>query len=171
MNVIDPIRAEFTKEAGLTRQVLERVPADKFEWQPHAKSMTLGRLASHVAEIPGWAKMIIADDELRFSPESFKPRIAASAKELLEIHDQAVAESTSVLDGVTDEVLGKTWTMYVMDNPVVQGPKLEVLREWTMNHLVHHRGQLTVYLRLLDVPLPGIYGPTADSQSPMQQPS
>jgi uncharacterized damage-inducible protein DinB len=164
MPLIDPILQEFDREAKRTRTLLAVVPEDKFSWQPHTKSMTLARLASHVAEIPGWPAFIISQDELRFTADGFKPRIATSNAELLQIHDEAVATGRPILEKATDEALAKTWTMYLNDVPTIVAPKIEVLRDWSLNHLVHHRGQLTVYLRLLDVPLPSIYGPSADSQ-------
>jgi uncharacterized damage-inducible protein DinB len=165
LGLIDPIVTEFAREAASTRRLLERVPFDNPEWQPHAKSMNLVRLASHVAEIPGWTRLILLQDELRFEPGEFKPTIASNLEELLEIHDKGVADAASILPGITDEQLGQTWTMIVGGHPAVQGPKLEILRDWAFSHMIHHRGQLSVYLRLLDVPLPGIYGPSADSQT------
>jgi len=145
--------AEFDEEMLSTRKLLERVPEDKFGWQPHEKSLTLGRLANHVAAIPMYPSLVIHQRGTR-------PAEAASKVELLESFNRNVAESRAALAGAEDrmnQVMPVTCT--------VSKPLGAILRKAVMNHLIHHRGQLTVYLRLLDVAVPGMYGPSADERS------
>ena len=151
---------EFDNEAGTTRRVLERVPTDKLAWKPHPKSMSLGVLALHVASSPavicGWA----AEDETHFKGEPLPT--PASTDDILAAHDQSVTRSKEFLGGLTDEGLKKMWTGKAGGNTLMTMPKAALVRALVMNHWIHHRGQLSVYLRLLDVAVPPIYGPSAD---------
>jgi len=150
---------EFDREMASTRRLLERVPEEKGEWRPHEKSFPLGHLAQLVARMPGWFPLILDQSELDPSGGpgySFEPTSV-----LLEQFDAGVEEAREALGRVTGEALDAPWSLTVGDRVVMTWPKGEVARE-TLRHLSHHRGQLTVYLRLLDVPIPSIYGPTAD---------
>jgi len=151
--------SEFDKEMASTRRLLERVPGDRGEWKPHEKSFALGHLAQLVAGMPGWFPLILDQSELDLSAGpgySFEPTSV-----LLERFDADVAKARDALGRVTGDDLNATWTLKMGDQVLSTQPKGEVARE-TLRHLSHHRGQLTVYLRLLDVPIPSIYGPTAD---------
>jgi uncharacterized damage-inducible protein DinB len=160
---------EFEKEMANTRVALERVPEDKLEWRPHPKSMTLGRLAGHLAELPGWAASALKVDQLDLAPEG-KPAgpacVMTSRKQALDIFDPAVAEVKRLLADVSDERLGEPWTLSYAGKRLFSLPRLAVVRTWAISHTIHHRGQLTVYLRLNDVPVPSLYGPSAD-ENPM----
>lgn len=161
MPISQMLLPEFDEEMKSTRKLLERVPEDKFDYQPHPKSMTLGRLAGHVAELPAWGKTTIEIDHLDIQPGQ-KPYIATSRQELLDTFDKNVAEARKAIAGVTDEHLQKIWTLTFSGKPVFSLPRVAVLRGSFMNHLVHHRAQLGVYLRLNNVEIPGMYGPSAD---------
>jgi uncharacterized damage-inducible protein DinB len=160
----DIVIAELTSEAAATRRMLERVPADKNDWQPHEKSMKLGRLAMHVAELPSYLTQALTHDELDFANGGFKRNKADTNEELLALHDESVREAVAALNQTTDEEFEKSWSLRNGEQVYMTMPKRNVLRSFSFSHLYHHRGQLSVYLRLLNVPLPGIYGPTADVQ-------
>lgn len=155
--------AEVKQEAAATRQLLERVPMDRADYKPHEKSMSLGRLATHVAEIGGWWKECLVNDVLDFSAGDFKPTVFTRTEELLELHDRLLVQAEKILTETPEAEFEKPWTMRNGETVYFTLPKHEVVRTWCLNHLYHHRGQLTVYLRLLDVPLPGTYGPSADA--------
>ncbi|HTD22203.1 MAG TPA: DinB family protein [Terriglobales bacterium] len=161
MTISEMMLPEFEQEMAGTRKLLERVPEDKFTWKPHEKSMTLGRLASHVAELPGWAVNTIRQDALNITP-GLKPYIASTQKELLETFDKNAAEARQALAGVSDEHLQKIWSLQFGGKTMLSMPRAAVLRGVVMNHLIHHRAQLGVFLRLNNVPIPGMYGPSAD---------
>lgn len=154
--------AEVKQEAKATRSLLERVPMDKLDFKPHEKSMSLGRLSTHVAEISGWWKECLVQDELDFSKGDFTPKKFTANAELIAFHDDLIAKTVKILSEVSDDKFNENWTMRNGEQIYFTMPKGEVVRTWCMNHLYHHRAQLTVYLRLLDVALPSIYGPTAD---------
>lgn len=157
---------EFDQEMISTRKLLERVPDGKFDYQPHPKSMTLGRLATHVSELPGWTVMLGMDGfDL---PPDFKPESAATRAELLEKFDQGVAAARAWIAAATDESWQKTWTFKVAGKTLMALPRSAVMRITIMNHLIHHRAQLGVFLRLNDVRIPGMYGPSAD-EAPFQE--
>ncbi|MBK5296785.1 MAG: DinB family protein [Vicinamibacteria bacterium] len=162
MKLIDLLIAEFEHEARTTRPHLERLPNDKLGWQPHPKSFTAGGLASHIVECVGWAGPIFGADELDIGLATCKPYEAASVPDLLKAFDDKVAEGTRVLAEVVDADLMRPWRLKVMGRVRFEKPKAAVFRDFTLSHLIHHRGQLSVYLRLLNVPVPGSYGPTAD---------
>jgi uncharacterized damage-inducible protein DinB len=154
--------AELENEAKVTRQCLERVPADKFGWQPHEKSMTFGRLASHVAEMFGWTKQTLTNDVLDFATMDYKPFEPKSTEELLAFFDERIAEARATLASTSDEQFMTEWTMRNGEQVYFTLKKVAVQRSFVMNHIIHHRGQLSVYLRLNDIPVPSIYGPSAD---------
>lgn len=164
MASIKELLEEFRLEAASTRKILERVPDGKNDWAPHEKSMKLGRLATHVAEIPGWIYVTVSTDVLDFAAGDYKPNIHANNDERLKFFDEQVAKSIKILENTKDEDLEKTWTMRNGETVYFTVPKKVALRTWVFNHQVHHRAQLGVYLRLLNIPLPGIYGPSADDQ-------
>jgi uncharacterized damage-inducible protein DinB len=162
MKISEMLLPEFDQEMANTRKILDCVPDDKFTWQPHAKSMTLGRLASHVAELSSWGQVVIDQDKLELTP-GMKPFSAESKAGLLEALDKNAAATRAAIAGASDEQLGKVWAFIYAGHTVFEMPRTVVLRNMVMSHIIHHRGQLSVYLRLLDVPIPGMYGPSADA--------
>jgi len=164
MKLNETLWAEIKQESANTRKLLALVPFDQGDYKPHEKSMTLKRLAVHVAEISGWWKECLVHDELDFSKGDFTPKEYNSTDDILALHDRLVAESEVILTEISLDEFEKPWTMRNGEQIYFTMPKEAVVRTWCMNHLYHHRGQLTVYLRLLNIPLPGMYGPTADSQ-------
>ncbi|HXF42836.1 MAG TPA: DinB family protein [Pyrinomonadaceae bacterium] len=159
---IEAILNELKSEAETTRRVLERVPAEKFNWKPHEKSMEMGRLASHVAEMFKWTPMILNSPELDFAKAEYKPFEPQSNQELIGFFEQCLAEAVESLKTASDEALGENWTLRNGETVYFTMPKSAVIRTMVLNHIFHHRGQLSVYLRLNDIPVPSIYGPSAD---------
>ncbi|MEO7659471.1 MAG: DinB family protein [Pyrinomonadaceae bacterium] len=153
---------ELENEAKVTRQLLERVPAEKFDWKPHEKSMTFGRLAVHCAEMFGWTKETLKSDVLDFATMDFTPYEPKTNEELLAFYDEHIANAQIILGETSDETFMTDWTMRNGDQVYMTMPKVAVMRTFVMNHIIHHRGQLSVYLRLNDIPVPSIYGPSAD---------
>ncbi len=162
MSIAQQFLAELKQEAANTRKLLEVIPFEKAEFKPHEKSMTLLMLASHVTEINGWWKECLTMDELDFAKDSGKPKVYESTADLVAWHDELVKKAEQILLSTADEVFAQPWTMRQGEIIFFTLPKHVVVRTWCLNHLYHHRGQLTVYLRLLNVPVPGMYGPTAD---------
>ena len=158
---------EIDIEMKNTRKMLECVPDGKFDFQPHPKSMNLARLASHVAELPNWGVMTLEKELLEFGPED-KPQIAATRAELLQMFDKGAAELRRKIEAATDEDWKVTWTCKYMGQVVISEPRSAVMRGAVLNHLIHHRAQLGVFLRLLDVAIPGTYGPSADEMKAWQ---
>lgn len=154
--------AEMEHEAKVAREVLSRVPEEKFDWKPHEKSMSFGKLASHVAEMFGWTPSTLQHAELDFAKMDYKPFEPATNADLLEYFDKNVVEAIDTLRNTTDEQFMETWTMRNGETVYFTMPKVAVMRSFVMNHIVHHRGQLSVYLRLNDIAVPSIYGPSAD---------
>jgi uncharacterized damage-inducible protein DinB len=158
---------EFDSEIKGVRRTLERVPENKFDWRPHEKSGTMGWLAGHLANLPWWATITIQQDSLDLMPGG-KPMPAApvpkTTQELLALFDGKVAEGRAAIAGASDEELCKPWTLYKNGQQILQLPKFVVLRNFVLNHMIHHRAQLGVYLRLNNVPVPSLYGPSADEQ-------
>lgn len=154
--------AELEREAVSTRRILERVPADRLDWQPHPKSMTLGQLALHIASIPGGVSRMARLDGMDVAGRNNLPPSPQSADELLTALDASLAEARSLLESLDDEAADAPWRLSAGAREVFTLPRLDVLRTMMLNHLYHHRGQLAVYLRLLDVPVPVIYGRSAD---------
>jgi uncharacterized damage-inducible protein DinB len=157
---------EFDQEMASTRKCLERVPEEKFGWKPHPKSATLGWLATFIAVLPSWTTTTIAQDSLDLAPPGSPPPkpnpVGASRQAVLELFDKNVAAARAALAGASDEQLMKPWTLLKGGEKLLTLPKIAVLRSFVMNHMIHHRAQLGVYLRLNDVAVPAIYGPTAD---------
>jgi uncharacterized damage-inducible protein DinB len=161
MAIRDAFLQELEQEAQTTRRVLARVPDGKLAWKPHQKSMTLGQLALHVATTPGGVAEIASKPSLD-APPAFNQPAAASAAELLPALDESVAKAKALVGGMDDEAMMATWTLMNGGKVVMALPRVAFLRAIMLNHWYHHRGQLSVYLRQLDVPLPSIYGPSAD---------
>ncbi len=157
---------EFDHEMSNTRRTLERVPENRFDWAPHEKSMKMGGLATHLSNLPSWASLTISSDSFDMAPEGKPIRVppAQSNSELLETFDKNVAAARSAIAAASDEELFKPWTLLSNGNKLLELPKIAVIRSFVMNHSIHHRAQLGVYLRLNDVPVPSIYGPSADEQ-------
>ncbi|MEO8514148.1 MAG: DinB family protein [Ignavibacteria bacterium] len=154
--------AELKQEAASTRKVLERVPMDKADWTPHPKSMKLGNLANHVAELLSWTMVTMDQNELDFAKFEYKPEIPKTTEDLVMKFDGMVEKAVECLKRSDDAKFLENWTMRNGEQVYMTMPKAAVLRSFTFNHEYHHRAQLSVYLRLLDIPVPGIYGPTAD---------
>ncbi|MGH9730819.1 MAG: DinB family protein [Candidatus Acidiferrales bacterium] len=151
---------EFREEVPATRRVLERIPADKLSWKPHPKSRSLGELAMHVANIHGMAERIVKFDE--FSAGSIPPAPASSVEEIRSTFEKNVRSAEEVLGNMSEETALGDWRLVFKGKEIFKKPRVKALRTNLLNHLYHHRGQLSVYLRLLDVPVPVVYGPTAD---------
>jgi uncharacterized damage-inducible protein DinB len=164
MSISEGMVQELQYEAATTRKLLERVPEEQFGWKPHEKSMTLGHLASHLAETFEWAIMTLTSDGFDFDPATSKAFNATSRDELLAAFEKGLKEATAALQGASDEQLLQPWKLSAGGQTIFELPRVAVMRTWILNHAVHHRGQLSVYLRLLDVPVPSIYGPSADEQ-------
>ncbi len=162
MNTATLIWQELEQEAANTRKLLQLVPFDKADFKPHEKSMTLKRLACHVAEITGWWKECLVYDELDFAKDSGPAKEYHSTEDIVAWHDELLGNAKKILENVSEEEFSKPWTMRQGEQVFFTLPKRVVVRTWCLNHLYHHRGQLTVYLRLLNIPLVGMYGPTAD---------
>jgi uncharacterized damage-inducible protein DinB len=162
MPLVDALLPEFDHEMTRTRTVLERVPDDRFDWKPHARSFSLGALATHVARLPTWATETLLRSQIDLDPTQGPAAALPSRRDLLDAFDKNVADARAALAGKTDAELKATWSLTRGGRTLFTLPKDAVLRSFVLNHLVHHRGQLTVYLRLLDIPVPSIYGPSAD---------
>jgi uncharacterized damage-inducible protein DinB len=165
MPLSDALLPEFDHEMASVRKHLERVPDDKLAWKPHEKSMPLGRLAMHLAEIPGWVVPTIQQDSLDLAPPGgpeFKPRPAGSRQEALEAFDKNVKQARAVIESASDAHLMKPWSLLAGGKTIFTLPRIATLRSFVFSHAIHHRAQLGVYLRLNDVPVPSSYGPTAD---------
>jgi uncharacterized damage-inducible protein DinB len=165
MALADALLPEFDQEMAGTRKTLERVPDDKFEWKPHEKSTALGGLATHLTNIPTWTIYTLEQDELDLAPEG-KPRppmeAAKSRDELLKTFDENISKARAAIAAASDEEMFKPWTLLHGGKKLLTMPKIAVLRGFVLNHNIHHRAQLGVYLRLNDIPVPSIYGPSAD---------
>lgn len=165
MGIREGILPEFDHEMANTRRTLERVPEDKLGWKPHEKSWAMGGLATHLANLPSWGALTLKEDSLDLAPGG-KPvapmEPAKSRKEILEIFDKNVAATRVAIAATSDEQFMKPWTLLKSGKALMTLPKIAVLRSFVMNHNVHHRAQLGVYLRLNNVPVPAIYGPSAD---------
>jgi uncharacterized damage-inducible protein DinB len=164
MAISDALLPEFDHEMANTRKTLERVPDDKFGWKPHEKSSALGDLATHIGNLPSWAVLTVNQEEFDMAPEGKPVRVppASSREEILQTFDKNIAAARAAIAGASDEELFKPWTLLSGGNKLFSLPKVAVLRSFVMNHIIHHRAQLGVYLRLNDIPVPSIYGPSAD---------
>jgi uncharacterized damage-inducible protein DinB len=167
MSVKDTLIPEFDMEMDSTRRTLERCPDDKFSWKPHEKSGTLGWMATHIATIPHWAKITLEQDSLDLAPageSNFVPPKPANRKELLAEFDKNRAEARAAIAAADDATYAKPWALLMGGKELFREPRAAVVRRMVFNHIIHHRGQLTMYLRQLDVPVPALYGPSADEQ-------
>jgi len=167
MKMIDGLLAELEQEAETTRRVLERIPQAHLSWRPHPKSMSLGQLALHVATVPGSVAELAARDTIPEPPAFVQPE-AASAAELVPTLQESVARARSALGGFDDARMGETWRLQSGGQEILAMPRAAVVRTIMLNHWYHHRGQLLVYLRLLNQSVPSVYGPTAD-ENPFRQ--
>lgn len=164
MGVIEGMLQELEHEAQTTRKVLERLPEENFDWKPHPKSMSIRELGSHVATICEWTAPTLDQDEFDM-PAEYKPWMAGSKEALLQKFEESVEQAGQSMQGYPDKKLFQDWTLRSGEQVYFTMPRMAVLRGFVLNHLVHHRGQLSVYLRLNDLPVPAIYGPSADEQS------
>jgi uncharacterized damage-inducible protein DinB len=170
MSISASLLPEFDNEVATTRKCLERVPEDKFDWKPHDKSMTFGSLASHIAEMVSWTGSTIESDSFDMSPPdgpAYETFVAETQKELLETFDKNAAAARAAIAGAGDAEYVKPWSLLAGGNALFTMPKIAVIRTFVLNHVIHHRGQLSVYLRLNDIPVPSIYGPSADDSGGM----
>lgn len=162
MTLSQSMLPEFDQEMEATRRVLERVPDDRFDWKPHERSMTLGALAVHLAYLPGWAVETLERDEMDLDVDGGERPELSTSEEVLARFDESAGSARAAIEGASDERWFSTWTLRNEGTELFSAPKVGVLRSFVLNHIIHHRGQLTVFLRLLDVPVPQTYGPTAD---------
>jgi uncharacterized damage-inducible protein DinB len=161
MAIKDGLLAEFDHETGTTRKLIERVPDDRLEWKPHDKSMTFAALATHISQLPRWGEAILNHPHVDLTTTTSATTPAASRAEMLALFDRSVGATRALLDK-TDAELGAYWTLRRGDQEIFTMPRATAFRTFVLYHLVHHRGQLSVYLRLNGIPVPSIYGPSAD---------
>jgi uncharacterized damage-inducible protein DinB len=164
MSMIQMLLKEMDHEAVTTRKMLERVPDDKYDWKPHEKSMTIRQLATHIADLPSWVTVALTTDELDFATSPYNPEVINKTADLLKYLEKSLADGREHLSKATEEDLEPKWTLRVGDKILSVSTKGEVIR-MTYNQIVHHRAQLGVYLRLLNIPIPGSYGPSADEMN------
>ena len=153
---------EIEHEGAETKKMLERVPFDKFNWKPHEKSKTLGELATHVAEIPRWTSRILTSTD--FTAGGYKPTEVKSTDDLVKLSETLVQKAIADLQAASDEDMMTLWSLKFGEHVVFTLPRVAAIRAMSISHMIHHRGQLSVYLRLLDIPVPGMYGPSADER-------
>jgi len=166
MPLADALLPEFDHETGVTRRLLERLPDADLAWTPHQKSMTLGRLAAHVAEVLTWLPETVHKSEVNWdTSQPYQPKDYPSRADVLQFFDESRDAARGALAGASDAELLQPWTLKKDGQVVFSQPKIGVIRGMVMNHMIHHRAQLSVYLRLKDVPLPAMYGPSADEGS------
>jgi uncharacterized damage-inducible protein DinB len=167
MPIVDLLIPEYDQEMASTRKVLERVPDDKLEWKPHPKSNSIGWVASHLVEIPGWVEGTLTQEAWDIHPvgsEPYRTPLRASRQEILEEFDAAVASGRKALAATSDEALMKEWSLLAQGKPLMTMPRYSVIRSFILNHSIHHRAFLCSYLRLNDIPIPGMYGPSGDPE-------
>lgn len=168
MSISKSLLPEFEHEMANTRKTLERIPEDKFGWKPHEKSTTMGALGSHLANLPSWASLSLHQDSFDMHPPGGEPartKEAQTLAEMLETFDKNLANAREAITGASDEQFQQPWALLSGGREIFKLPRIAVLRSFVMNHTIHHRAQLGVYLRLNDVPVPSIYGPSADEGS------
>lgn len=161
MKIIPMLQKEFEMEAVTTRKMLERIPDDKLDWQPHPKSMTIRQLATHIAELPSWVTLAVTTDELDFAAQPYEPTPVSSTADIVAIFERSLAEGRASLAAATEAKLDESWVLRNGDQIYMESTKGETVRH-AFSQTIHHRAQLGVDLRLLDVPIPGSYGPSAD---------
>jgi uncharacterized damage-inducible protein DinB len=164
MTRLDSLLAELVHETRTARKHLERLPGDQFDWRPHPKSFTAGELASHMVDCIRWTEVIFATEEFDMDPAAYRPFGATSVPALLEAFDAEVHKAKQTMTNAADTTAMQPWRFTIRGKVRFEKPREAVFRDMTLNHLVHHRGQFSVYLRLLDVAVPGSYGPTADER-------
>jgi uncharacterized damage-inducible protein DinB len=162
MSICDEILSEFHEELNATRRILDRVPADKLTWKPHEKSMSLGQLAMHIATVPGGIVFITSEDSFDVLKGNFTPPLPKDAAEIHAALDDSIRKVEEALKEGSDGTARASWHLMRGDHEIQTRPRFKVWRSLMLNHWYHHRGQLSVYLRLLDIPVPSIYGPSAD---------
>jgi uncharacterized damage-inducible protein DinB len=164
MGISQSLLPEFDHEMANTRKTLERVPDEKFDWKPHDKSFPMGSLAGHLANLPSWGSLTLSSESFDLAPggEPVKSAVLANGNDVLAKFDENVAATRAAIEGASDQDLFKPWTLLSNGKTILTMPKVAVLRSFVMNHMIHHRAQLGVYLRLNDIPVPSIYGPSAD---------
>jgi len=158
---------DFDQEMANTRRVLERIPTEKFDYSPHGKSWKMGGLATHVANLPTWATLMIDNDSFDIAPPGQPPMRAPeqkSTEELLAYFEKNSKSARASIESASDDLLQGEWTLLAAGNKILSAPRFRLLRNFVLHHLIHHRAQLTVYMRVNDIPLPGLYGPTADER-------
>jgi uncharacterized damage-inducible protein DinB len=161
MKIIDLLLKEIEEEAAITRKMLSIVPEDKYDWRPHPKSMSLMQLTTHIADLPSWEGMAVTTDELDFAANPYKPATVSNNAELLANFEQAYADGRAKLQATNETILQEPWVLRNGDYIILTRNKYEVVRV-SIAQTIHHRAQLGVFLRLLDIPIPGSYGPSAD---------
>jgi uncharacterized damage-inducible protein DinB len=166
VNLLESLSNEFAHEAETTRKHLERLPADKFDWKPHQKSFSAIGLASHIVDSLSWTESIFNTSGLDFDPATYKPYQAASKDGLLSDLDEKVRIGKEALAKANESSVDEPWALKVKGKVWFEKPRAEVFRDMVLSHIIHHRGQFSVYLRLLEVPVPGSYGPSADEGFP-----
>jgi uncharacterized damage-inducible protein DinB len=167
MKIAESMLPEFDQEMANTRKVLERAPAAKFSWKPHPKSFELGALAAHIANMAEWAGLTLQQDSFDYAPPGAPPYETpkfSTTADLVAAFDKSVAQARSALSAADDARMLAPWSLMAGGKVVMTMPRVAVFRTFVMNHIIHHRGQMTVYLRLNDVAVPGLYGPSADEQ-------
>ncbi|MBE7179330.1 MAG: DinB family protein [Mucilaginibacter polytrichastri] len=164
MNLIELLTREMEREAVTTRKFLNIVPTDKFDWKPHPKSMSLKQLSTHLAELPEWADIAVKTDGIDFATMDYKPKDAATTQDLLDILEDSLQKGLAALRSTNEEFLNKTWTMRNGEMLISEDSKGDMVRI-CISQTIHHRAQLGVFLRLLDIPIPGSYGPSADEMN------
>ncbi len=167
MSIAESILPEFELEMAGTRKVLERITDDKLDWKAHEKSNTIGWVACHLAEIPGWVEGTLTQDNWDINPEggeSYQSPKLSSRQEILDLFDANIATAKEQIEKASDEEFAKSWSLLTAGKAIITMPKLGVIRTWVLNHTIHHRAHLCVYLRLNDIPVPALYGPSADEQ-------
>lgn len=168
MSLSQSLLPEFDHEMGNTRKVLERIPEDKLDWKVHPKSNTIGWVAMHLAELPGWAEMALNQDSVDIAPvggQPYRTPAATSRQDILDRFDKHVAAARATIAAASDEQFMKPWSLLKGGKVVFSLPRAAVLRSFVLSHSIHHRAHLCVYLRLNDVPVPALYGPSADEQA------
>ena len=164
MSIHTALIGELKYEASNTRKILAGIPEEQFNWKPHEKSMSLARLACHITELPQWIAHITTGTAFNFATDSFNRINVSSKKDLMEIFDITIQRSVEFLEKATDEELNMPWTLRRAEVMRFELPRKVAIRQLVLNHIVHHRGQLSLYLRLLNRPVPGMYGPSADEK-------
>jgi uncharacterized damage-inducible protein DinB len=165
MSYAQTILPEFDHEMASTRKVLERIPDDKLDWRAHPKSNTIGWNANHLAELPGWSVSIVTQNAFDFAPvggERYRSPKLTSSREIVELFDRNVADARKAFASLKDESLNDPWTLRGGERVIFTMPRAAVVRGFLMNHIIHHRAILCVYLRLNNIPVPGLYGPSGD---------